>query len=151
MYREPRKLMTRDFRGTIFNGFVCTFGQYIKDLHSQEADAEAALPSCSQKLLQNLFSWSDPAVCPSVAPPEQDGHTGHLQYLLPSACASLCSLCCWWFLLMLLWHEHANPAWETLSPFCSYLVQSACCCLCWVQLPGYSPGGRLQESECSGI
>ena len=37
--------MTRDFRGIIFNVFVSTFSQYIKDLHLEEADAEAALPN----------------------------------------------------------------------------------------------------------
>ena len=47
--------MTRDFRGIIFNVFVCTFGQYIKDLDLEEADAEATLPNWSQNFLRNTF------------------------------------------------------------------------------------------------
>lgn len=36
---------TKDFRGIVFNGFVCTFGQCFKDLHLEEADAEVTLPN----------------------------------------------------------------------------------------------------------
>jgi len=49
--RAQASSMTRDFRGVIFNVFLCTSGQYIENLHLEEADAEAALPNWSQKFL----------------------------------------------------------------------------------------------------
>lgn len=47
--------MTRDFRGIIFNVVFCTFGQYIKALNLEEADAEATLPNWSQNFYATLF------------------------------------------------------------------------------------------------